>query len=380
MADSVRRRSKRLRATTQDAPVPRESTSTASLSINGNTSGLPVFPDELLLEVLSYYPGTSKATLKSDAIDVNARLARREALNSLSQTCRNLRKFFRPYIWQCIEVCSGMQVGNSILYNGTKKRDRKFALELLRQLEIVTIRDPALAEYVKIVNVEIQDYSFKAVLTELARCLALFSNLHTVKLQIVETKWEADAIFRRYSYPQIRFVIANLPGCYLLNSCPGVRTVYALDVDTSVPLIYQEERNEFLELVVEHCRYLENFSLGIPCEMIDKLPSLFPNLQELSLIDIADPSWNPNVRCGTSLSMLKDLRIIHIEFESSDEGRYNNERILWAKELFHELQTVVKEKKYVVTQKSSKSKYGINTKITIRAQGHPSGLHRRFLI
>ncbi|KAF8968949.1 hypothetical protein BDZ97DRAFT_1915648 [Flammula alnicola] len=293
MADSTRRRSKRLRTTTQDAPVPRESTSTTSLSINVNTSGLPVFPDELLLEVLSYYPGTSKATLKSDAIDVNARLARREALNSLSKTCHNLRKFFRPYIWECIEVCSGMQVGNTILHNGTKTRDRKFALELLRQLEIVTIRDPTLAKYVKVVNVEVQDYSFKAVLTELARCLALFSNLRTVKLQLVGTNWEADDIFRRYSYPQIRFVIANPPGCRLLNSCPGVRTVYALDIST-VPSIYRRERAEFLQRIVENCRYLQKFSLGIPCKMIDKLPSLFPNLQELS-IDVAHPYWETGV-------------------------------------------------------------------------------------
>ena len=41
--------------------------------------------------------------------------------------------------------------------------------------------------YIRVVNVEIGIYAQTSVLAELARCLALFSNMHTVQLKIEET-------------------------------------------------------------------------------------------------------------------------------------------------------------------------------------------------
>jgi hypothetical protein len=111
-----------------------------------NTTGLALFPDELLLEILSYYPecelDPNEEYSKQDA---DAQFARREALIALSQTCRNLRRFLRPYIWRRIEVFIGMRVSAGEVLN----TEEQLALELVRQLEIVTIRDPDLAGYVK---------------------------------------------------------------------------------------------------------------------------------------------------------------------------------------------------------------------------------------
>ena len=46
-----------------------------------------------------------------------------------------------------------MPVGKTTLNKGNGKEEKKaFALELLRQLEIVTIRDPTLAQYVECVS------------------------------------------------------------------------------------------------------------------------------------------------------------------------------------------------------------------------------------
>jgi len=108
-----------------------------------NTTGLATFPDELLLEILSYYPDSEPELNEDVARDADAHFARRERLIALSQTCRNLRRFLHPYIWRRIEVFTGMRVSAGIL--GTS---RQLAFELIRQLEIVTIRDPSLAEYV----------------------------------------------------------------------------------------------------------------------------------------------------------------------------------------------------------------------------------------
>ncbi|KAF8968405.1 hypothetical protein BDZ97DRAFT_1916239 [Flammula alnicola] len=347
MGDTSRRRFKRLRATTQAQDVPHEPSTSESVAtaLNVNTSGLSVFPDELLLEILSYYPGASGTNLQSDCIDVNARVARREALDSLSQTCRNLRKFFRPYIWECIEVCSGMQVGDTVLEGGTTRRDRNFALELLRQLEIVTIRDPSLAEYVKIVNVEVKDYSPRGVLAELARCLALFSNLHTVKLKLAdgsETNRGASDAFRQHLYPQIRFLIISQQGLSLLKSCPGVRVVRPLAMNSWMP-------QAFLDTMVEHCHCVEKLPISISCGMIERLPTIFPCLKELS---INTTHLFSDVKHATALSMLKDLRIIRV-----NGSMYSQPRVAWAKALVHELRLLVKEKNYAFIQQSANASF-----------------------
>jgi hypothetical protein len=113
-----------------------------------NTSGLAILPDELLLEVLSYYPDSKPEVSEYSRKDADAHFSRRERLIALSETCRNLRRFLRPYVWCRIEVLDRMTTAGE----ETLKTEQQLALELVRQLEIVTIRDPSLAEYVKYVN------------------------------------------------------------------------------------------------------------------------------------------------------------------------------------------------------------------------------------
>ena len=113
-----------------------------------NTSGLAILPDELLLEVLSYYPDSKPEVSEYNRKDADAHFSRRERLIALSETCRNLRRFLRPYVWCRIEVLDKMTTGEEEIL----KTEQQLALELIRQLEIVTIRDPSLAEYVKYVD------------------------------------------------------------------------------------------------------------------------------------------------------------------------------------------------------------------------------------
>lgn len=109
-----------------------------------NTKGLPILPDELYLEIISYYPVTPipHHTSRDPDIDVENQNIRRQVLFALSQTSLNLRRFFLRYTWQRIEVCRTEYM-----------RSRTLALELVRQLEIVTIREPTLAKYVEYVGV-----------------------------------------------------------------------------------------------------------------------------------------------------------------------------------------------------------------------------------
>jgi len=122
---------------------PDTAQSPEKLAKRENTSGLAILPDELLLEVLSYYPDSKLEVGQYSRKDADAHFSRRERLIALSETCRNLRRFLRPYVWCRIEVLDRMTAEETL------KTNQQLALELIRQLEIVTIRDPSLAEYVK---------------------------------------------------------------------------------------------------------------------------------------------------------------------------------------------------------------------------------------
>ncbi|CAA7267727.1 unnamed protein product [Cyclocybe aegerita] len=271
-----------------------------------NSTGLTVLPDELLLEILSYYPPLPHPTSKNNRVNAQAHIERRDRLLALSRTCSNLRRFFRPYIWERIEVCEGMRVGNSVLAFGSKKGDKEFAVELVRQLEIVTIRDATLAQHVKIVNVDISTFSVHSVLLELGRCMALFDNLHTVRIELNlghrGNNLAALRAFRKYSYPQIRNVIISKWIYPLLDSCPQVRTIRQCGNDRDNAFertLFSHLRNtpvlEVLDLdlledefepLVKSCPLLREitigYSYGIPVEQFSKLDEL-KHLQSITL-------------------------------------------------------------------------------------------------
>ena len=117
-----------------------------------NTSGLAVIPDELLLEIVSYLPSPPAPSESHEYRYAVAYMQQRDLFLALSVTCRRLRQFFRPYVWRRLEVTSGMPIGETTLYpGGGKEGNVAYATELVRQLEIVTIREPSLAEYVQYV-------------------------------------------------------------------------------------------------------------------------------------------------------------------------------------------------------------------------------------
>ena len=81
-----------------------------------------------------------------------------------------------------------------------------------------------------VVNIMIGDYSVGNVLQELARCLAIFPNVHTFKLNNTQlTNLLCQAITRGFShcntFPQIRSVTVPKYCGSLLKSFPGVRYV-----------------------------------------------------------------------------------------------------------------------------------------------------------
>lgn len=85
----------------------------------------------------------------------------------------------------------------------------------------------------------------------MARCLSLFSNLHTVRI-IVTWSSERDlnktfeSIFKEYSYPQIRNVFVMYLTKFFLGSCPEARRIGFI-----------RNRASSLHRIVDNCPRLE---------------------------------------------------------------------------------------------------------------------------
>ncbi|KDR79836.1 hypothetical protein GALMADRAFT_241923 [Galerina marginata CBS 339.88] len=324
--------------------------------IGDNAKGLPALPDELLLEIMSPYPVPKLDPLLKDiqnrlavAEEANKHSKRRDTLTALSQTCRNLRRFFRPYVWTRIEVCYGMYVAGEILGNASQNH-RKFNCELVRQLEIVTVRDPSLAQYVKLLNVEVTNYSTRSILAKLARCIALFPNLRLVKLRISLPSRKVDnqaavkgKAFSRYSYPQIHHVIVSRSAFAFLLSCPSVKSV---DVQSS-----REWPCRFEPRYLKgFCPHLENLAIRmaeLASEAVNTVETLqaFPKLRTLALkFDYFD--YNSFLDVFTALETLKHLKAINFVWNSSISKACTRHLVLdFAVQLLRKLQKEDREEK-----------------------------------
>ena len=113
-----------------------------------------------------------------------------------------------------------------------------------------------------VVNVMIGDHCVKNVVQELARCLAIFPNLHTFKFNHTKLTVSLDEAtsygFRPYeAFPQIRSITVPTDCEYLLIYFPGARRVHIIG---SLP-VQSDNRVSFF---ATHCPLMENISLSIP--------------------------------------------------------------------------------------------------------------------
>ena len=81
-------------------------------------------------------------------------------------------------------------------------------------------------------DIFISPYLIETVLAELARCLSLFSNLHTVQIDVGSSSRQRRSLgeifeqtFKNYSYPQIRNIFVMFISLPFVASCPQARRI-----------------------------------------------------------------------------------------------------------------------------------------------------------
>jgi hypothetical protein len=236
--------------------VKREAALETGLPVNAR--GLPTFPVELLLEILSHASEDSIPIPNKIAKPLPPKyLERTNTLRTLSQLCRSLRNVALPALWEKIEAwATTSEYPLHTLYKRTGWQ-KDIATDLVSQLETVTIRAPSLASYVRyvcviyliyrsqdlnlhrVVNVLITPHSADTVLIELARCMALMKNLHTVQISSysgfidlprrrnIHISELYNAAFAEYRFPSVRRIAFNSPWEIEPLPCfPEARRVY----------------------------------------------------------------------------------------------------------------------------------------------------------
>lgn len=121
-------------------------------------TGIQDLPIELFGEILSHFPPNRYDMKKPTQEDFELAADRRATLIALSQACVYFRRFFRPHAYDAIQVFTGLNRGDYKYlpeYSsktpgmGTERPEYLFAKELVRQIQVITIRDPSLATLVK---------------------------------------------------------------------------------------------------------------------------------------------------------------------------------------------------------------------------------------
>ena len=106
-------------------------------------------------------------------------------------------------------------------------------------------------------DIFVGNYSIKNVLAELARCLSLFPNLHTVQI-VVCTKSRLRSLgeifehtFEKYSYPQIRNVFVVYLSVSFVASCPQARRIGLMQS------VFKPMYGSYLQPILRNCPQLE---------------------------------------------------------------------------------------------------------------------------
>ncbi|EAU92311.1 hypothetical protein CC1G_00530 [Coprinopsis cinerea okayama7 len=271
-------------------------------------AGFCRLPDELISEVLSYYPEVGPLT---SAVDGTARyqarepilpvsyLVRPDTLRALSQTCVAYRRLFLPILWERLEVC--------VEARGKEQFFRHAGESLTRKCNGL-LENPDLLDMVRYVNVILTRYKSDMVLPTFTKCLKAMPNVHTIHVLHAHTQMTSHikAGFEGVSLPTIRTLI--IPGyCHeLLKTCPEVRSVQCI----------RDDGSKLITVIKRDCPKVEEVrGFGLDASLTKRLVKAAPNLRTVEVYYNRDSSDIDGMI--TELKKLKHLTTIDIFYHSS---------------------------------------------------------------
>ncbi|KAJ7215199.1 hypothetical protein C8J57DRAFT_1600502 [Mycena rebaudengoi] len=236
-----------------------------------NTTGLASLPVETLREIISHF----------ETIPVPCSL-------SMARTCRRLRSVLVVLAYERLESCASFKISDKRMHPGYYGRQpHELTKELIRQVEIVTIRDPSLAQ---IVTAVLFDLSSATVFPEFVQGLSAMPNLETIQLLYVERHARKHKSLdpptrlanelRGRLFASVRTLVIPMAALELVECCPQIEH---LTIDDTVPYAIRPDvvpkiAAQAKQLRVFRCRSIPGHCLkdlvqGMP--LLEEMPSIY---------------------------------------------------------------------------------------------------------
>ncbi|KAK0217136.1 hypothetical protein IW262DRAFT_1464166 [Armillaria fumosa] len=292
--------------------------------LNNATSGLACLPIELLLEIISLFPSPPLKASMFYCLTVGGRelTERSTVLVSLSQTCKAYRQIFVPMLWEKLEAfqCTDPNVE---VHPELPEWQQKVTSAIIRQLETVTIRDPALADHVQSVSFTLTE-SAQGLYPWIAKCLPLLPRLTTVQIFGLEFKGSENALrgaFEDVFVPSVQTLAIPNSAHVIFPSFPNVFNVVCNS-------FYESSREDFLNRVIgyypnAHCVHLCGLLLS---PLLETMIHRLPNLREIGPIALYT---GINELPLQLLGRLHNLRLVKLTLVPRDYG-YNDRWDVWS--------------------------------------------------
>ncbi|KAK2467287.1 hypothetical protein APHAL10511_000836 [Amanita phalloides] len=217
-------------------------------------TGIAALPTELLLEILAY-ARTPLIPWPNIHPPDPVCWERRKTILALSSLCRSLRTALLPVLWESIEACTtpGARVDGPP--HKRKRWWKTIYKSTIRQLDIISTRQPSYAHYVKTINILITPYSACTLTHKLSRCLLLLPNLTTI--QITSLWWidlsKSPRRIRRSVTDSGPYLTLPLKSAFNHTVLPNVHTIFLPSAATPVLPSVPNARRVYLNDTLEMC-------------------------------------------------------------------------------------------------------------------------------
>ncbi|KAK0186731.1 hypothetical protein F5146DRAFT_1227324 [Armillaria mellea] len=287
-------------------------------------SGLACLPTELLLEIISQFPSPPLKASMFYCLTVSGRdLTERSAvLVSLSQTCKAYRHIFLPMLWEKLEAfqCTDPNVE---VHPELPEWQQKVTSTIVRQLETVTIRDPALTDHVQSITFTLTE-SAQNLYPWIAKCLPLLPRLATIQIFGLEFKGSDNALrgaFEDVLVPSVKTLAIPNSAHVIFPSFPNVLNIMCNS-------FYESSREDFVKQVIEHypnarCVHICGLLLS---PLLEMMIHRLPNLREIGPIALYT---GINELPLQLLGRLHNLRLVKLTLVPRDYA-YNDRWDVWS--------------------------------------------------
>ncbi|KAJ7088218.1 hypothetical protein C8R43DRAFT_1142269 [Mycena crocata] len=258
-------------------------------------TGFPALPAEVLHEIVSYYPSVPVPCRSAHVLSC-IYLERIAVLRALSQTSKRLRSIFLPTAWEHFQVCASPKVPENYRYRPYRSGPGKsrsylwsselavyFSGELVRQMEIVTLRQPALAQEIRIVTVVLSEWHTDTIFPQFFHFLSQLPSLYTI--QILRAPNICAFVMRNHTLQESASIGHAFRSVRTLQLCEGAFDILNCCPDVERVSVHTRLSFSFVPQLVQlqmHAPRLRAFScLPIDGEFVQDLVDLLPGLVEI---------------------------------------------------------------------------------------------------